>query len=98
MITKNSKNIYPKEGWIQVLDKNNVKIPNLTFEVKKGDVIRFRLNCIETQQQDGIHWTKKISYLGSAADVKPVEGVTFGQPEDMTILATHTAADGQTVT
>ena len=94
MITKNSKNIYPKEGWIQVLDKNNVKIPNLTFEVKKGDVIRFRLNCIETQQQDGIHWTKKISYLGSAADVKPVEGVTFGQPEDMTILATHTAADG----
>ncbi|MBO4954182.1 MAG: S-layer homology domain-containing protein, partial [Clostridia bacterium] len=93
MITKNSKNIYPREGWIQVL-KENVTIPDLTLEVKKGDVIRFRLNCIETQKEDGIHWTKKISYLGDTSAIKPVEGVTFGQPEDMTILATHTAADG----
>ena len=63
-ITKNSKNIYPKEGWVQVLDNDsNAIIPDLVFRVKKGDVIRFRLNCIANQVSDGVHWPKTISYL-----------------------------------
>ncbi len=93
-ITKNDKNIYPKDGWVEVLDDTDAPIPNLVFEVKKGEVIRFRLNQIENNNSDGIHWTKKISYLGDASAAKPAEGVLYEQPEDMSILASYTVADG----
>ncbi|MBQ1936130.1 MAG: hypothetical protein II351_04700, partial [Clostridia bacterium] len=54
----------PKEGWVQVLDNgSDAVIPDLVFRVKKGDVIRFRLNCIANQVSDGVHWPKTISYL-----------------------------------
>ncbi|MBO4954166.1 MAG: S-layer homology domain-containing protein [Clostridia bacterium] len=93
-ILRNSEQVYPAEDWVVVEPGATVELPNLVFDVKKGDVIRFRVNCIGNQTADGIRWEKKISYLGKEAMAQPVEDVTFEQPEDMTIATTYTVADG----
>lgn len=92
-ILKNDQQVYPSVGWVQVLDKNNAEIPDLVFAVKKGDVIRFRLNCIATQKADGIHWTKTISYLTPATSVAPASGVTSPIPEGTTYGAATKSSD-----
>ena len=94
-ILKNDQNIFPKEDWADAFVPGvDIEIPAMTFDVKKGDVIRFRLNCNQNQNVDSVLWEKVISYLGDEAIAAPVEGLEFAQPEGTTIAVTYKVEDG----
>jgi hypothetical protein len=94
-ILKNDENVFPKEDWADAfVPGQDLNIPAMTFEVKKGDVIRFRLNCNQNQNVDSVLWERAISCLGDEAVAAPVEGVEFAQPENTTIAVTYNVEDG----
>lgn len=62
-ILKNDAQIFPETDWAVLLPGGKVEIPELVLEVKKGDIIHFRANCIENQNADSLSWKKTITYL-----------------------------------
>lgn len=69
-IVKNSgEQIYPAYGsaWKEIYNAEHmadVKIPEITVDVKKGDEIHFILNQGETNGHDGTMWTNVIEFTG----------------------------------
>lgn len=92
-ILKNQEQLFPKKDWAELLPDSKVTVPDLVLDVKKGDVIRFRVNCIKTQDADGLTWPKSISYLSKDAAAVPAAGVTVGFAEGVTLSAPQKFTD-----
>lgn len=86
-ILKNDQQLFPAEGWADLQPGTSVAVPDLIFDVRTGDVIRFRVNCIVTQDADGLTWSKTVSYLQEDAKAAPAAGVTAGFPDGLTLSA-----------
>ena len=84
-ILKNDEQLFPEKDWAVLMPDSKVAIPDLVLDVIKGDVIRFRVNCIKTQDADGLSWPKTISYLSKDAAAVPAAGVTVGFAEGVTL-------------
>ena len=92
-ILKNDEQLFPQKDWAVLMPDSKVAIPDLVLDVTKGDVIRFRVNCIKTQDADGLSWPKTISYLSKDAAAVPAAGVTVGFAEGVTLSAPQKFTD-----
>ena len=63
-ILKGNKNLYPKVGWQKVLyGEAGTVDETVTTNVKKGDRIHFRLNCLGNTYYDNVIFSPMVRYL-----------------------------------
>lgn len=86
-ITCNETSIYPANGWLKLLPGKSATLPDLVYNVRGGDVIRFRLNRLGNSDADLLDWTQTISYLQkkqapsfSASVVSPIPSDAVKEP------------------
>ena len=77
-ILKNAAPVYPASGWIHLPPATSKTIPDLLFEVKAGDKIHFRVNCVANQDADGCTWSINLRY----AETDSYKSVNFTDLKD----------------
>ncbi len=77
-ILKNSALVYPASGWIDVAPATTKTLPDLLVEVKQGDKIHFRINCVANMDADSCTWDIGLRYATSDS----YKSVSFDDLED----------------
>lgn len=80
-ILKNEKEqVWPQSGWkVMEFERNQSYIEDTYVDVEKGDLLRFRVNCNNTQTHDTLLFSPEIRYI--EVDETDKEGMITEVPE-----------------
>ena len=80
-ILKNNTRLYPQKGFVSVLPRKTLTLPEFVIRVQKGDRIRFRVSALKNQSDDGVLIDPAVCYvsgvedlLGNTAELSDISG------------------------
>ncbi|MBO4954594.1 MAG: hypothetical protein J6D04_05580, partial [Clostridia bacterium] len=84
-VLKGDTQLFPEDGWAKVELGGKVSVPAMVVDLKKGEMLHFRVNCIERQEDDTTFWEQQITLLNDGSI--PADEVIIEEKKPLEIRA-----------